>query len=447
MVKQLRRKLVGAYVLATGLLLSLIVTGLLLLSLNQYETNNISRYQTVFGNVVDTIRDSNKISHMWLAQSEISENMMISVSSNSVPLSFKGAWKPLTDRDRLFEKLNHFAEQDGFFEEIPGSKPGEVRSPVYSIYGDQREHYYGSIYLKKAYGTEQKILILKALTDEKEVYRNSVLLYFSVNLMGLVILFFICRTFGNHSLKPLETGLKRQSEFIAAASHELRAPLTVIRAGIHAVSMDEGKAKQFLPGIEKEGERMTVLIDDLLQLASADAGTWTMRAEPLMTDTFLISNYDALAELCRKKNQPFELRLQEEELPEVCGDRQRLMQLMTILTDNASSYSPEGSTIAVIVRSDAKHVFIEVEDHGCGISEEDKKRVFDRFYRADKSRNDKSHYGLGLSIAVELVKLHHGKLTVKDTDGGGSTFVLQLPVWDSQRDGDVGSRKKEKGIR
>ena len=83
MVKQLRRKLVGAYVLATGLLLSLIVTGLLLLSLNQYETNNISRYQTVFGNVVDTIRDSNKISHMWLAQSEISENMMISVSSNS----------------------------------------------------------------------------------------------------------------------------------------------------------------------------------------------------------------------------------------------------------------------------------------------------------------------------------------------------------------------------
>ena len=80
---------------------------------------------------------------------------------------------------------------------------------------------------------------------------------------------------------------------------------------------DEGKAKQFLPGIEKEGERMTVLIDDLLQLASADAGTWTMRAEPLMTDTFLISNYDALAELCRKKNQPFELRLQEEELPEV----------------------------------------------------------------------------------------------------------------------------------
>ena len=121
-----------------------------------------------------------------------------------------------------------------------------------------------------------------------------------------------------------------------------------------------------------------------------------------------------------------------------------MMQLMTILTDNASSYSPEGSTIAVIVRSDAKHVFIEVEDHGCGISEEDKKRVFDRFYRADKSRNDKSHYGLGLSIAVELVKLHHGKLTVKDTDGGGSTFVLQLSGIRREM-GMWGAEKKKRG--
>lgn len=69
------------------------------------------------------------------------------------------------------------------------------------------------------------------------------------------------------------------------------------------------------------------------------------------------------------------------------------MQLMTILTDNASSYSPEGSTIAVIVRSDAKHVFIEVEDYGCGISEEDKESLTGS--TADKSRNDKSHYGLG----------------------------------------------------
>lgn len=429
MVKQLRKKLIFAYVLATGLLLSIIVTGLLLLSLKQYENNNISRYRSVFRNVVDTIiKDGSKISYAWLAESEVNENLIISVSSNSIPLSFKGAWNTRTDREKLIEKLNHFAEQDVLPKGISQVIQGEMESPVYSIYGDYGEHYYGSIYISKTYAHERKILVLQALTDERDVYFHSVLLYLSINLSGIFILFFICRTFVNHSLKPLEIGLKRQSEFIAAASHELRAPLTVIRAGIHAVSMDESRARQFLPSIEKEGERMTALIDDMLQLALADAKTWTLHKEPIAIDTFLISIYDSLASLCRKKKQTFELKLQEEEISEFLGDCKRIEQVMMILTDNASAYSPEGTAICVIARSDQRHVFIEVEDHGCGIREEDKKRIFDRFYRSDKSRNDKSHYGLGLSIAMELVKLHQGKLYVKDTAGGGSTFVLEFPV-------------------
>lgn len=420
MVSKLRKKLIRAYVLATGLLLTVIVSGLLVLSLKQYEVNNISRFESAFGNVVDSIKGSVQISHVWLAESEISEKLIISVVSNSVPLSFQGAWKPRTERDLLLEKLNRFAEQDG------GLREG--KSPVYSVYGNQGEHYYGSIYRKNTYGKEQKILVLKELTDERDVYRKSILLYLSVNLAGLMILYVICRTFVDHSLKPLETGLKRQSEFIAAASHELRAPLTVMRAGLHAVAMDETKARQFLPGLEKEGERMTVLINDMLQLALADAKTWTIHEETLLPDNLLISMYDSLAELCRRKDQTFELKLPEEELPAIKGDRQRIEQLLMILTDNASSYSPPATAITVTARSETRHVFIEVEDHGCGISDEDKKRIFDRFYRSDKSRNDKAHYGLGLSIAMELVKLHHGKLTVKDTAGGGSTFVLEFPI-------------------
>lgn len=426
MVKRLRKKLIAAYVLATGLLLSVIVAGLLLLSLKQYETNHIDRFHSAFGDVVETVKAESKISHAWLAEREINENLIISVLGNSVPLTFQGAWNPPTDRAWLLEKLDSIAEQNGFYEASSGVSHGETESPVYSIYGEQGEHYYGSVFLKKVYGKELKIFILKALTDEREVTRSSVLLYASVNIIGLFMLFFICRVFVDHSLKPLEQGMKRQSEFIAAASHELRAPLTVIRTGIRAVSVDGTQAEQFLPVIEKEGERMTALIDDLLQLALADAKTWTLHMEPLAADTFLISIYDSLAGLCRKKNQSFELKLQEEDMPLFLGDRQRMEQIMIILTDNASSYSPPGSRITVFARSDKKHVYIEVEDHGCGIGDEDKKRIFDRFYRADKSRNDKAHYGLGLSIAMELVKLHHGKLSVRDTAGGGSTFVVEL---------------------
>lgn len=174
---------------------------------------------------------------------------------------------------------------------------------------------------------------------------------------------------------------------------------------------------------------MTALIDDMLQLALADANTWTLHKEPISPDTLLITIYDSLSALCRKKKQLLEVKLQDEEIPAFLADRERIEQVIMILTDNASSYSPEGSKVSVIAWSDQKHVFIEVEDHGCGIKEEDKKRIFDRFYRLDKSRNDKSHYGLGLSIAMELVRLHHGRLYVKDTVGGGSTFVLEFSIF------------------
>lgn len=433
MIVQLRKKLVAAYVFATGLLLTIIVAGLLLFSLKQYEANNVDRYRSAFENVVDTIKSSNRISHTWLAESEAGENLILSVSSNQTRLSFQGAWEPPTQRELLLEKLKYFAEKDGFFEKMSLMRQGEAQSPVYSVYGERGDHYYGSIFLKKAYGKEQEIMVLKALTDEKEVTLRLVLLYASINMTGLVILIFICNTFVRHSLKPLETGLKRQSEFIAAASHELRAPLTVIRAGILAFSTDEEKAKQFLPTLEKEGERMTALIDDLIKLALADARTWTMNKEPLVPDTFLISVFDSLTELCRKKNQRFELKLPDEELPVFMADRGRMEQVMVILVDNASSYSPEGSTITVSAKSLNRHIFIEVEDHGCGVRDEDKKRIFDRFYRSDKSRNDKAHHGLGLSIAMELVTLHQGKLSVKDTPGGGSTFVLEIPAGNAKK--------------
>lgn len=430
MVKQLRKRLIAAYVLATGLLLSIIVTGLLILSFKQYETNNISRFQSAFGNVVDAIiKAGSKISYTVLAESEINENLIIAVYSNTIPISFKGSWKPETDRDKLLEKLNNIVLNDESLINISKTVQGEVRSPIYSIYGEQGEHYYGSVYFKKTFSDECKILVLKALNGEKEVFVQSAALYLSINIAGIAVLFFICRTFVNHSLKPLEVGLKRQNEFIAAASHELRAPLTVIRAGIHAVSLDESKAKQFLPSIEKEGERMTALIDDMLQLALADANTWTLHKEPISPDTLLITIYDTLSALCRKKKQLLEVKLQDEEIPAFLADRERIEQVIMILTDNASSYSPEGSKVSVNAWSDQKHVFIEVEDHGCGIKEEDKKRIFDRFYRLDKSRNDKSHYGLGLSIAMELVRLHHGRLYVKDTVGGGSTFVLEFSIF------------------
>ena len=96
--------------------------------------------------------------------------------------------------------------------------------------------------------------------------------------------------------------------------------------------------------------------------------------------------------------------------------------------DNAIYYSPAGSSIDICARLTLKEVTISITDHGCGVAQNDKPYIFDRFYRADKSRSDKTHFGLGLSIALELSKMLGGTVGHTDTAGGGATFYITLPI-------------------
>jgi signal transduction histidine kinase len=172
---------------------------------------------------------------------------------------------------------------------------------------------------------------------------------------------------------------------------------------------------------------MTRLISDLLLLASSDAETWSLVKEPVEMDTLLIEIYDMICSCFNKNNYQITLDLPEEELHVIYGDRERIKQIFTILIDNAMSHTPPGGIIALRAYNQKNYVVVEVEDHGHGIFDEDKKQVFERFYRGDGSRNDKKHFGLGLSIAKELIELHEGSIFIKDTPGGGATFVLRMP--------------------
>ena len=103
-------------------------------------------------------------------------------------------------------------------------------------------------------------------------------------------------------------------------------------------------------------------------------------------------------------------------------------QVLSIFLDNAVSYSKENSNIEILTSQTSKEFTFLVVDHGCGIAEKDKPFIFDRFYCADKSRTNKAHFGLGLSIAKELAKMLSGKIGFSDTSGGGTTFFLTLPI-------------------
>lgn len=255
--------------------------------------------------------------------------------------------------------------------------------------------------------------------------------YCGIWLLAFVCIFFVSRFLLHRAFEPTERVLQSQKDFVAAASHELKSPLAVIMANvenIQQIEIAEPQAQNHLKVIDAECMRMSKLVRDMLLLASSDADKWTVQIQEVNIDTLLITLYEAYEPVCRKKAIHLDLNLGEDSYPQLYTDQERLFQILSIFLDNAVSYSPENSNIEIQTSQTAREFTFLVIDHGCGISEKDKPFIFDRFYCADKSRTNKSHFGLGLSIAKELARMLAGKIGFEDTSGGGTTFFLTLPL-------------------
>lgn len=255
--------------------------------------------------------------------------------------------------------------------------------------------------------------------------------YCAIWILAFLCIFFVSRFLLHRAFEPTERVLQSQKDFVAAASHELKSPLAVIMANVESlqsIGAAQPQAQNNLKVIDGECIRMSRLVRDMLFLASSDADKWTIRAQEVNIDTLLITLYEAYEPVCGKKAIHLDLHLGEESYPPLHTDQERLFQILSIFLDNAVCYSPENSSIEIRTRQTARELTFLITDHGHGISAEDKPLIFDRFYCADKSRTDKSHFGLGLSIAKELAGMLAGKIGVEDTYGGGATFFLTLPV-------------------
>lgn len=232
-------------------------------------------------------------------------------------------------------------------------------------------------------------------------------------------------------MNPTEKVLKSQKDFIAAASHELKAPLAVILANNDKISSlndnipDIRKASNI---INTESMRMSKLIHDMLFLASSDAGTHKISKSMVNLDTLLISLYESFEPVCSQKGMPLDADFMDVHFPVLYTDRECLFQILSIFMDNALSHSERKASIQIKAALSYKTVTISILDHGQGISAEDMPYIFNRFYCADKSHTDKSHFGLGLSIAKELAGFLSANVGVKNTEGGGATFFLTLPL-------------------
>ncbi|MBM7641851.1 sensor histidine kinase [Streptococcus loxodontisalivarius] len=229
------------------------------------------------------------------------------------------------------------------------------------------------------------------------------------------------------SRKPIVASYEKQKAFVENASHELRTPLAVLQNRLEslfrkpdATILDNSES---IAASLDEVRNMRILTTNLLNLARRDDGI-TPEIVELKASFFddIFENYEMIAEEADK------IFISSNTVSrDFKSDKTLLKQLMTILFDNAVKYTEDDGQIAISVSSTEKNLFIRVSDNGPGISDEDKKKIFDRFYRVDKARTrQKGGFGLGLSLAKQIVDSLKGQITVKDNDPKGTIFEVKL---------------------
>ena len=285
---------------------------------------------------------------------------------------------------------------------------------------------YNLMYVTREGISEKQI----AFADNSSVYsslQSSMLISLALFIVSLGVIFGISLFLSNLAVKPVKKAWEQQKQFVADASHELKTPLTVILANNNIMmSHTESQVKderQWLESTQEEANHMKQLIDEMLFLAKSDAGTEKIQLSDV--------NFSEQIEGCTLNFEPvaFEKEvLIDADIDEnviLHGNSTQLNQLVHILVDNAVKYADNGTVITVKLKKQGDYVHFSVNNHGNEMSPEDMEHIFDRFYRAEKSRTTKG-YGLGLSIAQRIVQSMNGKLRVESNKENGTTFTAEI---------------------
>lgn len=232
----------------------------------------------------------------------------------------------------------------------------------------------------------------------------------------------------NQTLSRLENLFLTQRRFIEDVGHELRTPLTVIQGNIDLMRRMDFTDVDSMDSIESEVMRLSRMVGDLLLLAQEESGKIPLDRRMVELDTLLLEVLHQMRILARDRLQ---LRLGDIDQVLVCGDHDRLKQVLVNLVGNAIKYTPEGGEVVVGLSKVDDRAKLTVSDNGPGIPVEDRPHIFERFYRGEKSRKrsrDGKGFGLGLSIAYWIVRNHRGTIEVDSQVGKGTTFCVWLPL-------------------
>jgi signal transduction histidine kinase len=277
-----------------------------------------------------------------------------------------------------------------------------------------------------------QLYVGKDITFTYQLFRSLLMILIAIGIVFLGIAIYMSVVMSKRAMIPISGAFKRQREFVGDASHELRTPLSVLLSSIDAVEMTIEPQKgdmvdKILVNMRQEVRRMTHLVSDLLTLARSDSNTIQLSLETFDFRNQAETAIESVRPLAASKQ--ISLHLNSPASLITVGDSQRLSQLLYILLDNAIKYTPNGGEVNLSLLIEGQQLCISVQDTGIGIKPEDYQRIFERFYRSDKSRSRQmGGHGLGLSIAKWIVETHKGTIKVTSELGKGSTFIIQIPL-------------------
>lgn len=434
MFQKLHKKMTLFCVFVTGFILVALSFTCLFFAESNMKRNNYASFLKEVNTIILHLQGENAISHQWLNQLHDNSNFQIYLYDNGQELFYQQlhastSQEEKQQKDLLLEKVTSMAEtnfQLNIFQSTSSLFPVHEE---FSLKDEPKQSYYVSAgVIPKSGGDLSFILLLPLNHQERQIL--SLRLFITIaDMLGIILLSVFSWFFTGKMLIPLEENRKKQTQFVASASHELRTPLTVIMSALEALKKADSREEKlhFEKIMAEEGARMQHLISDMLLLANSDSKHFHIQPAPCQPDGILLNVYEKYETLAKRKHILLHLSLPEEMLCDCTCDTERMIQVFSILMDNALSYTPEGGSVTLSLKSVSSGKFcFSVADTGSGIDDSEKKLVFERFYRSDNARTDKEHFGLGLCIAKEIIYAHRGKIWIEDNNPQGTVFLIEL---------------------
>lgn len=339
----------------------------------------------------------------------------------------------------LYSKSGELLNPDNFTGlsnlKVDKERLGEIRElTVESPFGTEEHYRYVSIDISAedlGYYSSYDITCATILVNVSQI-KSSIATYESTVAIVMISAWLISIVasiyLANLSMKPILISYQKQKDFVENASHELRTPLAVLQNRLESLFRHPEatilESSESIGSSLEEVRNMRLLTTNLLNLARRDDG-FKLEMVDVAPSYFdeIFENYSMIAEDNGKRFQ-----VQNNIGQSIRTDRVLIKQLLTILFDNAMKYTGEDGDIRFSVTTKDRYVSFTIADNGLGISDADKKKIFDRFYRVDKARTrQKGGFGLGLSLAQQIIKSLNGQILVKDNQPKGSIFEVHLP--------------------